>query len=156
MIQNFMKYILTISLLTFFISSALIQQKPKVARSGTSRIIKTKKQAIGNQSLADSGKIIYETYCLACHQEDGNGVPGMNPPLSKTDWVLGDSTRLINVILKGLKDAEVNGETYSNEMPSHDFLTDKQIAEVLTFVRKSFGNNASAISVEDVKKQRGK
>jgi mono/diheme cytochrome c family protein len=151
-----MKYIITISLLTFFISSAMIQQKPKVARSGTSRIVKTNLQAIDNQLLADSGKIIYETYCLACHQEDGNGVPGMNPPLSKTDWVLGDSTRLINVILKGLKDAEINGETYSNEMPSHDFLTDKQISEVLTFVRKSFGNNAGTISVEEVKKQRGK
>ena len=44
----------------------------------------------------------------------------------------------------------------SNEMPSHDFLTDKQISEVLTYVRKSFGNNAGAISVEGVKKQREK
>jgi cbb3-type cytochrome c oxidase subunit III len=151
-----MKYIITISLLTFFISSAMIQQKPKQVKLKYSKSVKIKKQSIDNQSLADSGKIIYETYCLACHQEDGNGVPGMNPPLSKTDWVLGDSTRLINVILKGLKDAEINGETYSNEMPSHDFLTDKQISEVLTFVRKSFGNNAGAISVEEVKKQRSK
>jgi cbb3-type cytochrome c oxidase subunit III len=134
----------------------MIQQKPKQAKLKHSKITKIKKQSVGNQSLADSGKIIYETYCLACHQEDGNGVPGMNPPLSKTDWVLGDSTRLINVILKGLKDAEINGETYSNEMPSHDFLTDKQISEVLTYVRKSFGNKAGAISVEEVKKQRGK
>ena len=129
----------------------MIQQKPKQAK-----VKHFKKQVIQNQSLTDSGKIIYETYCLACHQEDGSGVPGMNPPLGKTDWVLGDSTRLINVVLKGLKDAEINGDTYSNEMPSHDFLTDKQISEVLTYVRKSFGNNAGAISVEDVKKQRAK
>ena len=129
----------------------MIQQKPKQAK-----MKHFKKQVIQNQSLADSGKTIYETYCLACHQEDGSGVPGMNPPLGKTDWVLGDSTRLINVILKGLKGAEINGDTYSNEMPSHDFLTDKQISEVLTYVRKSFGNNAGAISVEDVKKQRAK
>jgi cbb3-type cytochrome c oxidase subunit III len=133
----------------------MIQQKSKQAKLKHYKITKIKKQVIKNQSMPDSGKIIYETYCLACHQEDGNGVPGMNPPLSKTDWVLGDSTRLINVILKGLKDAEINGEIYSNEMPSHDFLTDKQIAEVLTYVRKNFGNNAGAISVEDVKKQRG-
>ena len=133
----------------------MIQQKPKQAKVKYANI-KIKKQTVENQSLADSGKIIYETYCLACHQEDGSGVPGMNPPLSKTDWVLGDSTRLINVILKGLKDAEINGDTYSNEMPSHDFLTDKQISEVLTYVRKSFGNNAGAISIEDVKRARGK
>jgi mono/diheme cytochrome c family protein len=138
-----MKYILSLSLLTFFLSSAIIQKN-----------IVTKSQLSGYQ--ADSGKIIYETHCLACHQEDGSGVPNMNPPLIKTDWVLGDSTRLINVILKGLKDTEIDGESYSNEMPAHDFLTDNQIAEVLTYVRKSFGNQASAINSEDVKKQRTK
>lgn len=118
-----------------------------------------KKTIIKSQSSVyqpDSGKIIYETYCLACHQEDGSGVPNMNPPLIKTDWVLGDSTRLINVILKGLKNTEINGDSYSNEMPSHDFLTDYQIAEVLTYLRKSFGNQAGSISSEDVKKQRAK
>ena len=56
----------------------------------------------------------------------------------------------------GLKNAEINGDTYSNEMASHDFLTDKQISDVLTYVRKSFGNNAGAISIEEVKQQRAK
>ncbi len=134
----------------------MIQQKPKQAKVNHSKIAKTKKQVVKNQSLADSGKIVYETYCLACHQEDGSGVPGMNPPLGKTDWVLGESGRLINVILKGLKNAEINGDSYSNEMASHDFLTDKQISKVLTYVRKNFGNNASAISIEEVKQQRAK
>lgn len=138
-----MKYIISLSLLTFFLSSAMIQ-KNTIA----------KPQPTVYQP--DSGKIIYETYCLACHQEDGSGVPNMNPPLIKTDWVLGDSTRLIDVILKGLKNTEINGDSYSNEMPSHDFLTDYQIAEVLTYVRKSFGNEAGPISSEDVKKQRAK
>jgi mono/diheme cytochrome c family protein len=138
-----MKYIMSLSLLVFFLSSAMVQKNTVI-----------KPQSSGYQ--ADSGKFIYENYCLACHQEDGSGVPSMNPPLIKTDWVLGDSTRLINVILKGLKDTEINGDSYSNEMPSHDFLTDNQIAEVLTYVRKSFGNKASAISSEDVKKQRAK
>ena len=138
-----MKYIITLSLLTLFLSSAMMQKntisKPKPANF-----------------QADSGKIIYETYCLPCHQEDGSGVPGMNPPLVNTDWVLGDSLRLIDVILKGLKNTEINGDSFSNEMPSHDFLTDNQIADVLTYVRKSFGNKAGAISPEDVKKQRAK
>ena len=138
-----MKYILTLSLITFFLSSAMIQKNTI-----------TKPQSSDYQ--ADSGKIVYETYCLACHQEDGSGVPNMNPPLMKTDWVLGDSTRLINVILKGLKDTEINGDSYSNEMPAHDFLTDNQIADVLTYVRRSFGNQVSAIHSGDVKKQRTK
>lgn len=138
-----MKYIISLSLITFFLSSAMIQKNT---------IVKSQLSVY----QPDSGKIIYETYCLACHQEDGSGVPNMNPPLIKTDWVLGDSTRLINVILKGLKNTEINGDSYSNEMPSHDFLTDYQIAEVLTYVRKSFGNQAGSISSEDVKKQRVK
>lgn len=138
-----MKYILSLSLLTFFLSSAMIQEKT------------IKKPKLSNYH-ADSGKIIYETYCLACHQEDGSGVPNMNPPLIKTDWVLGDSVRLINVILKGLKDTEIDGDSYSNEMPAHDFLTDVQISEVLTYVRNSFGNQASAISSQSVKREREK
>jgi len=138
-----MKYIITLSLLTLFLSSAMMP-KNTVSKSKSAHF------------QADSGKIIYETYCLPCHQEDGSGVPGMNPPLVNTDWVLGDSLRLINVILKGLKDAEVNGDSFSNEMPAHDFLTDKEIAQVLTYVRTSFGNKAGAITPEDVKKQRAK
>ena len=106
---------------------------------------------------ADSGKAIYDTYCLACHQANGAGVPRLNPPLAKTDWVLGDKTRLIGVLLNGLdEEVEINGETYANAMPAHNFLTDKQIAEVLTFVRTNFGNQASAITPPEVAAERAK
>ena len=108
-------------------------------------------------TAADSGKVVYDTYCLACHQADGRGVPGQNPPLAKTDWVLGDKTRLIGVILNGLNDpVEIGGETYDNPMPAHDFLTDQQVADVLTYVRSHFGNQAPAIKPEDVKAVRAK
>jgi mono/diheme cytochrome c family protein len=107
--------------------------------------------------VADSGKVVYDTYCLACHQADGRGVPGQNPPLAKTDWVLGDKTRLIGVLLNGLNDpVEIGGETYDNPMPAHDFLTDRQIADVLTYVRSHFGNQAPAIKPEEVAAVRAK
>ncbi|MGN6648388.1 MAG: c-type cytochrome [Cytophaga sp.] len=97
------------------------------------------------------GKVIYDTYCLTCHQADGYGVPGLNPPLVKTEWVLGDKTRLINVLLKGLNTPlTINGQTYRNPMPSHAFLTDQEIAHVLTYVRSNFGNKAPAVTVADV------
>jgi mono/diheme cytochrome c family protein len=142
-----MKKIVGFSLLTLLVSTAMITKKQEQAAN---------KPLVQTIAPVDSGKIIYETYCLACHQEDGSGVPNMNPPLIKTDWVLGDSTKLIKVILNGLKDAEINGDTYSNEMPAHDFLTDKQVAEVLTYVRRSFGNKASAIDSEMVRQLRTK
>lgn len=108
-------------------------------------------------AAADSGKVVYDAYCLACHQADGRGVPGQNPPLAKTDWVLGDKTRLIGVVLNGLtEEVEINGEVYGNPMPAHDFLTDRQVADVLTYVRSHFGNQASGVKPEEVKAVRAK
>jgi len=46
---------------------------------------------------------------------------------------------------------EIDGENYANNMPAQNYLTDQQIADVLTYVRGSFGNKASAISSAEVK-----
>ncbi len=102
------------------------------------------------------GKSIYSQYCLSCHQADGGGVSGLNPPLTKTDYVLGDKTRLIKVLLNGLQGVDIDGEAYHNVMPSQDYLTDQQMADVLTYVRNSFGNKASAVTVAEVKAVRAK
>lgn len=98
------------------------------------------------------GKKVYETYCLACHQADGAGVQRMNPPLVKTQWVLGDKKKLIGIVLNGMDEPiEIDGETYSNIMAPHDFLKDQEVADVLTYVRNSFGNKASAVTEAEVK-----
>ncbi|TSD66757.1 cytochrome c [Inquilinus sp. KBS0705] len=102
-----------------------------------------------------NGKKVYMQYCLTCHQADGGGVQRMNPPLIKTEYVLGDKKRLIGIVLKGFsEDVEINGEYYSNTMPAHDFLKDQEIADVLTYVRNSFGNKAAAVKVTEVTKTR--
>jgi mono/diheme cytochrome c family protein len=103
------------------------------------------------------GKKVYQSFCLACHMADGTGVPGMHPPLIQTDWVTGDKERLIDITLNGMSGKiEVNGETYNSIMPPHSHLSDKQIADVLTYIRKSFGNDASEITVTEVQKVRNK
>ena len=100
----------------------------------------------------ERGKKVYTQYCMACHQVDGSGVPGLNPPLERTSHVLGSKTKLIRIILKGMNThEEIDGEIYTNIMAPHDHLTDQQIADVLTFVRNSFGNKAIAITPGDVK-----
>jgi mono/diheme cytochrome c family protein len=97
------------------------------------------------------GKKVYQTYCLACHQADGTGVPRLNPPLVKTSFVLGDKKMLIGILLHGLnQEIEIDGDTYYSVMASHDFLKDQEIADVLTYVRNSFGNKASAILPAEV------
>jgi len=98
------------------------------------------------------GKKVYTNYCASCHQFDGGGVPNMNPPLEKTPHVLGSKTRLIRIVLKGMNThEEIEGESYSNIMAPLNFLTDQEISDVLTFVRNSFGNQASPVTPGDVK-----
>jgi mono/diheme cytochrome c family protein len=101
------------------------------------------------------GKIVYNSICVACHMADGKGVPMMNPPIVKTDYVSGDKTRLIKIVLNGFKeDVQINGQSFSNNMTPHADLSDRQIADVLTYVRKSFGNKAGTISATEVKNVR--
>ncbi len=103
------------------------------------------------QASADPGQEIYMKYCMACHQASGSGVQGMYPSLQKTDWVNGDKTRLIGLLLDGQQgEIKVNGQVFRGVMPPHQFLTDDQMAHVLTYVRTNFGNSASAVLPEEV------
>ena len=111
----------------------------------------------GAKASIDRGKTVYATYCLSCHQLDGSGVPRLNPPLKKTKWVLGDKKKLIGIVLNGMDELiEIDGEEYENVMPAQAFLKDDQIADVLTYVRNSFGNKASVVTPAEVKALRGK
>lgn len=98
------------------------------------------------------GQIVYMQFCLSCHMENGEGVPGLYPPLSQTKYVLGDKKWLIaNVLLGQQGEIVVKGETYNNIMTKMDFLGDKEISEVLTYVRSNFGNQASPVTIGEVK-----
>ena len=145
---------ITLTLIVFLISfTAFAQTKKPVAKKPAPKASKT--TAISPATI-ERGKVVYNTYCVSCHQPDGGGVPSMNAPIVKTPHVLGAKTPLINIILNGMQDVEINGETYSNVMPSHNFLTDQQIADVLTYVRNNFGNKASGITVAEVAAARNK
>jgi len=103
-----------------------------------------------DESLTE-GKQVYDMYCMVCHMSNGKGAPGMNPPLIDTEYVLGDKERLIKIVLNGLSEPiEIKGEFYQNVMAPHAFLSDQQIADVLTFVRKSWGNDASPVTASEV------
>ena len=105
-----------------------------------------------SKSSVDRGKKLYEQYCLTCHQADGGGVPKMNPPLINTSYVTGDKTKLVQWVLKGsTENVPIDGKYYSNNMPPQATLKDEEIADILTYIRNSFGNKASAITAAEVK-----
>ncbi len=102
-----------------------------------------------------AGKQVYDKFCVQCHMNNGKGAPGMNPPLAGVNIVTGEKPQVIKIILNGLSEPLViNGETYNNAMPSHSFLNDQQIADVLTYVRNTFGNTAEAIKADEVAAER--
>lgn len=114
-------------------------------------------------SFLELGREVYsrEGFCVTCHQADGNGLPEAGfPPLAKTSWVTGDKETLIKITLKGLVGPmEVNGTRYPGQVPMTGFeglVGDQELAAVLTYVRQSFGNDASAVNASDIKYVREK
>ena len=97
------------------------------------------------------GAKVYGIYCRSCHQRDGKGDGLRFPPLDSSEWVNGDKKRLINVVLNGLQGpVEVKKKPYNGSMPQHSILKDEDIAQVLTYIRQNFGNNASAVNPGEV------
>jgi mono/diheme cytochrome c family protein len=140
-------------LLTTFLAFSCFQLIAQVKTRAKTRM----KPATSLAAAMANGKSIYLNHCLTCHQVDGGGVPNMNPPLIKTSYITGDNARLIKVVLNGFSEnVDIDGESYSNVMPAHDFLKNREIADVLTYVRKSFGNKGSAITTVQVKAVREK
>ncbi|HEY4290951.1 MAG TPA: cytochrome c [Puia sp.] len=133
----------------FVMAMLLISQTKKPAT--TAKPAASKSASGGMAASMTRGKQVYLEQCLACHQADALGVSGMNPPLVKTKFVLGDKSKLVKIVLNGMTGIEVEGEDYHGVMAPHSDLTDQQIADVLTYVRNSFGNKAKAVTAAEVK-----
>lgn len=92
--------------------------------------------------------------CAACHQPNGAGLAGAFPPLSASEWVTGNPEVPIRVVLHGLQgEINVAGSTYNSVMLPYGGtgeMNDAEVAAVLTYVRSSFGNSASAVTADEV------
>lgn len=93
------------------------------------------------QKSIERGKEVYGIYCQNCHMEDGKGMPEVNPPLAKADYMKRPAKDLISVILKGsTASLTINGKKYVGAMPAQEYLNDEQIADVLNYIKNSWGN----------------
>jgi mono/diheme cytochrome c family protein len=105
-----------------------------------------------NGASANDGAGVYSANCSSCHQATGAGLPGAFPPLAKNPVVTGDPTKVIHIVKYGLTGKIVaEGQSFNGVMPAWgQNLSDAQIASVITYVRSSWGNKASAVTAADV------
>ena len=112
------------------------------------------------QNVAN-GKKVYTEYCKTCHQDNGQGLGTVYPPLSKSDYIKKtDKTTLLREIIFGKSGkVKVNGKEYNGVMtPLPSKYTEQNIADVVSYVFASFGNSKGNVSIADVKaaKKKGK
>jgi len=110
--------------------------------------------AIAQDTREAAGKALYDQHCATCHQFDGGGVPMLQPELIGKPRANGPVGGVIDVILFGSDALGPMDEDYANEMPAFDYLTDKEIALIATYVRTHFENTGGIVTSDDVKPRR--
>ena len=111
------------------------------------------------KGMLEGGAKTYATYCISCHQMNGEGDGNRFPPLAGSEWITGfkwgDKEKLIRLLLGGLEGpVEVKGKSYNNVMPAHSFLSNEEASRVLTYIRNNFGNKGMPISASEVEEIR--
>ena len=98
----------------------------------------------------------YTEICQACHQATGLGLEGVFPPLAGSEWLNGNPTIPIAIVLKGLQgEIAVKGKTYNSVMMAWEsVLNDDDLASTLTYARSQWGNRATLITASQVKAAR--
>ena len=117
-----------------------------------------KNPGIANSEKRSVGGTLYVDYCSSCHKDDGRGVPGIFPSLLNNKYVSGDKTQLTKIVLEGSSalpveknDKNVGGE----KMPAFNFLSDQQVADILTYIQQKWGGHPDEINkAEEVNKIR--
>ena len=101
------------------------------------------------------GKGVFMQTCFVCHQMEGQGIPAQIPPLANSDYLMSDKARSIRAVLQGMSgEITVNGKKYNGTMVPLNYLPDEDIANVMTYVRNSFGNSGDAVSIAEVQRIR--
>jgi nitrite reductase (NO-forming) len=97
------------------------------------------------------GQAVYSRTCIACHQPTGMGIPPVFPPLAGSEWIAKSSSIAVRNITNGMQGpVTVKGMTYNSMMPPVAGLTDKDIADVVTYVNNSFGNTGATVTEAEV------
>lgn len=99
--------------------------------------------------IKEGGKVY--SACASCHMDNGLGQTGQIPPLAGSEWVLGSTEKLAMIIHNGITGTiEVAGITYTNKQMNAvgKDLSAKELAALMTYIRNSWGNEASLVTPE--------
>jgi nitrite reductase (NO-forming) len=127
----------------------------KAVAEGTSVVRETavamQAGSVTKEQQLDAGKVLYNGTCSVCHQNNGGGMAGVFPPLAGSDYLMADTRRAIGIVLNGLTGpVTVNGQNYNSVMPPMSQLTDDEVANIMTYVLNSFGNENGVVSSGEV------
>ncbi len=143
-------------------TSVLYQHLNKVILRAESRREDEKKKT---EKKFKQGKILFATYCKVCHGADGSGIRSLGAPLNGSQWVTGDKRKLLDIVLHGVTGPiQVGNKLYQEpevggEMPgfiNNKKLSDEDLAQILSYIRNAWSNNADSVTSEEVGRAREK
>jgi mono/diheme cytochrome c family protein len=128
---------------------------------------KEEKEEVHSTSLAtlsqketmyySNGRKLYKTICANCHMENGEGLGRLIPPLAKSDYLINNRSDLSRALKYGINGPmTVNGVGFNQPMPANPNFTDLEIAEIITYIGNTWGNEMGGFSIEEVEKDLAK
>lgn len=151
-----MKYIIVGLLIASIQFLSSCKEKGEAAENRSSTLVDGKEREVLLPSANHpKGQKLYNDNCKSCHQRNGQGVLGVFPPLSKSDFLKNREATIKQVLHGSTGELIVNGVIYNGTMTPFNNLTDQEIVDVLTFVYHSWGNEIdSAITIQEVRQLR--
>ncbi|MCF6359256.1 MAG: cytochrome c [Cyclobacteriaceae bacterium] len=105
------------------------------------------------QKYIIQGRDLYKANCASCHQTNGKGVKKLIPPLAGSDYLRENQAKSVDLIKNGASEpVVVNGISYLPTMPAHAHLSNLEIAEILTYINNSWGNEFGFADAKEIKK----
>lgn len=134
--------------------SACAKEEPAAPAPSEGKTVATDAAQVVNRTIEEQmarGKTLYSAHCAACHQASGQGLAGAFPPLAESDYLGGGAAAAIDVVINGLKGPiTVNGVEYNAVMPNLSYLSDTEVADIVTYVMNSWGNPGGVASPSEV------
>jgi len=130
---------LILSILSFALVAAVSNAAAKTKDDAVHAAELASANAATKSERISNGEKLFMANCAACQQATGNGLPGAFPPLAGSDYFAEDSMKVVHAVLNGLSGPiTVNGVKYNAQMPPLSYLSDSDVADIVTWWRQGY------------------